>query len=251
MECLSSRREREVRINFACGLRTVGGAAAWSASRSQCRMEAPERARAWRRGPRGQPHFCLATERLCGPPPPVGGTFWFPIWKHQLHDTKQNYSAGGRYVIHRQPPKSGSQPPEVDRRGRRKNRETSSYGFLATDRTHSGPRARGNSPSRPAARPVRLGREHSSEIHRKQPADQRARRGHWRNEREHRCRLARRARTHVRNDSSAASSNTTPGRSVTKATAVSPPAPMAPTAWQPSIPGKLWICASISEGATR
>src|SRR5260370_11394670 len=23
---------------------------------------------AWRRGPRGQPHFCLATERLCGPP---------------------------------------------------------------------------------------------------------------------------------------------------------------------------------------
>ena len=22
----------------------------------------------------GQPHFCLATERLCGAPPPVGGT---------------------------------------------------------------------------------------------------------------------------------------------------------------------------------
>src|SRR5215475_8651346 len=27
----------------------------------------------------GQPHFCLATERLCGPPP-VGGTFWFQIF---------------------------------------------------------------------------------------------------------------------------------------------------------------------------
>ena len=37
------------------------GAAAWGASRSQSRMEAPERARAWRRGPRGQPHFCLAS----------------------------------------------------------------------------------------------------------------------------------------------------------------------------------------------
>jgi hypothetical protein len=33
---------------------------------------------AWRRGPRGQPHFCLATERLCGPP--VGGTFWFQLF---------------------------------------------------------------------------------------------------------------------------------------------------------------------------
>ena len=27
---------------------------------------------------RGQPHFCLATERLCGSP--VGGTFWFQIF---------------------------------------------------------------------------------------------------------------------------------------------------------------------------
>src|SRR5262249_44596606 len=27
---------------------------------------------AWRCGPRGQPHFCLATERLCGPPPGRG-----------------------------------------------------------------------------------------------------------------------------------------------------------------------------------
>src|SRR5262249_9341247 len=55
-----------------------GGAAAWSASRSQCRMEARGGRAAWRRGPRGQPHFCLATERLCGPP--VGGTFWFQIF---------------------------------------------------------------------------------------------------------------------------------------------------------------------------
>jgi hypothetical protein len=26
------------------------------------------------------------------------------MWKRRLHDTKQNYSAGGQYVIHRQPP---------------------------------------------------------------------------------------------------------------------------------------------------
>src|SRR5262249_46630016 len=54
-----------------------GGAAAWSASRSQSRMEAPERARSMVAQAAGQPHFCLATERLCGPP--VGGTFWFQI----------------------------------------------------------------------------------------------------------------------------------------------------------------------------
>jgi hypothetical protein len=38
-----------------------GGAAAWSASRSQCRMEAPGRVRGMRRRhePRGQPHFVL------------------------------------------------------------------------------------------------------------------------------------------------------------------------------------------------
>jgi len=49
-----------------------GGAAAWSASRSQCRMEAPERARSMAaRAPRPT-SFCLATERLCGPPPGRG-----------------------------------------------------------------------------------------------------------------------------------------------------------------------------------
>src|SRR5262249_2599001 len=56
-----------------------GRAAAWSASRSQCRMEAPERARSMVARAAGQPHFRLATERLCGPPP-VGGTFWFQIF---------------------------------------------------------------------------------------------------------------------------------------------------------------------------
>src|SRR5262249_20549574 len=61
-----------MRINFAYAYPTVyvkrffctvvkGGAAAWSASRSQCRMEAPGRVRGMRRRhePRGQPHFVL------------------------------------------------------------------------------------------------------------------------------------------------------------------------------------------------
>jgi hypothetical protein len=38
-------------------------------------MEAPERARSMVARAAGQPHFCLATERLCGPP--VGGLFGF------------------------------------------------------------------------------------------------------------------------------------------------------------------------------
>src|SRR5215831_3827385 len=38
-------------------------------------MEAPERARSMVARAAGQPHFCLATERLCGPP--GRGTFWF------------------------------------------------------------------------------------------------------------------------------------------------------------------------------
>ena len=73
-----------MRINSACGLIlfcTVvkREAAAWSASRSQSRMEAPERARSMVARAAGQPHFCLATERLCGPPR-VGRTFWFQIF---------------------------------------------------------------------------------------------------------------------------------------------------------------------------
>src|SRR5215475_10511637 len=78
-----------MRINFACGLPTVylirffctvvkGGAAAWSASRSQCRMEARGGRAAWRRGPRGQPHFVLPPNLYNGPP--GRGTFWFQIF---------------------------------------------------------------------------------------------------------------------------------------------------------------------------
>src|SRR5262249_2456779 len=65
--------------NFFCTV-VKGRTAVWSTSRSQCRMEAPGRVRGMRRRhePRGQPHFCLATERLCGPP--VGGTVWFQIF---------------------------------------------------------------------------------------------------------------------------------------------------------------------------
>src|SRR5262249_37222516 len=46
-----------------------GGAAAWSASRSQCRMEAPGRVRGMRgqHEPRGQPHFVLPPNLYMGP----------------------------------------------------------------------------------------------------------------------------------------------------------------------------------------
>src|SRR6516165_406157 len=70
-----------MRINLACGCQTIkligifctvvkGGAAAWSASRSPCRMEAPGRVRAMRRRhePRGQPHFVLPPNLYNGPP---------------------------------------------------------------------------------------------------------------------------------------------------------------------------------------
>src|SRR6516164_5477641 len=80
-----------MRINLACASSTVyviclfctvvkGGAAAWSASRSQCRMEGPGRVRGMRRRhePRGQPHFVLPPNLYMGPP--VGGTFWFQIF---------------------------------------------------------------------------------------------------------------------------------------------------------------------------
>src|SRR5262245_35103890 len=74
-----------MRINFACGLPTVyficffcivvkGGAAAWSASRSQCRMEAPGRVRE----PRA--NLILSCRRTSIINPPVGGTFWFQIF---------------------------------------------------------------------------------------------------------------------------------------------------------------------------
>src|SRR6516165_827818 len=70
-----------MRINFACASPTVyvihiyctvikGGTAAWSASRWQCRMEAPGRVRGMRRRhePRGQPHFVLPPNLYNGPP---------------------------------------------------------------------------------------------------------------------------------------------------------------------------------------
>src|SRR5262249_49130742 len=54
-----------------------GGAAAWSASRSQCRMEAPGRVRGMRgqHEPRGQPHFVLPPNLYMGPR--EGGLFGF------------------------------------------------------------------------------------------------------------------------------------------------------------------------------
>src|SRR5262249_35414129 len=54
-----------------------GRATAWSASRSQCRMEAPGRVRGMRRRnePRGQPHFVLPPDLYMGPP--GGGLFGF------------------------------------------------------------------------------------------------------------------------------------------------------------------------------
>src|SRR6516164_6704151 len=76
-----------MRINFAFASPTVvyctvirGGAAAWSASRWQCRMEAPGRVRGMRRRhePRGQPHFVLPPNLYNGPP--GRGTFWFQIF---------------------------------------------------------------------------------------------------------------------------------------------------------------------------
>src|SRR5262245_66064032 len=74
-----------MRINLACGCSTVklislfctvvkGGAAAWSASRSQCRMEAPGRVRE----PRAS--LILSCRRTSIMNPPVGGTFWFQIF---------------------------------------------------------------------------------------------------------------------------------------------------------------------------
>src|SRR6516225_8702192 len=66
-------------IGFFCTVK--GGATAWSASRSQCRMGAPGRVRGMRRRhqPRGQPHFVLPPN-LYNRTPGRGGTFWFQIF---------------------------------------------------------------------------------------------------------------------------------------------------------------------------
>src|SRR5262249_27166190 len=76
-----------MRINFACACPTVhikrffctvvkGRSAAWSALRSQCRMEAPERVRSMATRAARPTSFCLAAEPLYGTPR-GGGLFGF------------------------------------------------------------------------------------------------------------------------------------------------------------------------------
>src|SRR5262245_36940988 len=78
-----------MRINFACPCSTVylirlfctvlkGGAAAWSTLRSQCRMEAPERARSMA-ARAARPTSFLSCQRT-SMWPPGRGTFWFQIF---------------------------------------------------------------------------------------------------------------------------------------------------------------------------
>src|SRR5262249_12710077 len=69
----SSSTSSDSIIRFSCTV-VKGGAAAWSASRSQCRMEAPGRMRGMRRRhqPRGQPHFVLPPNLIMAP---GGGDF--------------------------------------------------------------------------------------------------------------------------------------------------------------------------------
>src|SRR5262249_40737407 len=62
-------------IRFFCTV-VKGEAAAWSASRSQCRMEAPERARSMATRAARPTSFCLAAEPLYGTPE-AGGLFGF------------------------------------------------------------------------------------------------------------------------------------------------------------------------------
>src|SRR6516162_6586348 len=80
-----------MRLNFACACPTVyvisifctvvkGGAAAWSALRSQCRMEAPGRVRGMRRRHEPRASLILSCRRTSIMNPPVGGTFWFQIF---------------------------------------------------------------------------------------------------------------------------------------------------------------------------
>src|SRR5262249_6495983 len=80
-----------MRINFACASPTVHitrffcivvkeRTAAWSASRSQCRMEAPERARSMAARAARPTSFCLAAEPLYGTPGAGGGAFCFQIF---------------------------------------------------------------------------------------------------------------------------------------------------------------------------
>ena len=77
-----------------------GGATAWSASRSQCRMEAPGRVRGMKRRhePRGQPHFALPPNLYNGPP--GRGTFWFQIFiQASSPETWRKTISGGEEVL--------------------------------------------------------------------------------------------------------------------------------------------------------
>src|SRR6516225_262779 len=74
---ISCGKTLPARLLFFCTV-VKGEAAAWSASRSQCRMEAPERARSMVTRAARPTSFCLAAEPLYGTP--GGGTFWFQIF---------------------------------------------------------------------------------------------------------------------------------------------------------------------------
>src|SRR6516225_2364998 len=78
-----------MRINFACGLQTVYLIRLFCTVVKEERLHGAHRDRnagwrhrsgraAWRRGPRGQPHFVLPPYVYVAPP--VGGTFWFQIF---------------------------------------------------------------------------------------------------------------------------------------------------------------------------
>src|SRR6516225_10995221 len=71
---ISCGKTLPARLLFFCTV-VKGGATAWSASRSQCRMEAPERARSMATRAARPTSFCLAAEPLYGTP--GGGLFGF------------------------------------------------------------------------------------------------------------------------------------------------------------------------------
>ena len=95
-----------------------GGATAWSASRSQCRMEAPERARSMATRAARPTSFCLAAEPLYGTP--GGGLFGFKFCGRERAPL-----GGGRSKIENSsrlyPRKFGQKRFLAVRRSRRKN----------------------------------------------------------------------------------------------------------------------------------
>src|SRR5262249_26167263 len=74
-------------------------------------------------------------------------------------DTKPNYTAAGRYAVHRLRQRLGSRALEADQRERRSNREIWSSASLAKDRIHSARHARCNNPNRSAAHSGQAARE--------------------------------------------------------------------------------------------